>query len=116
MLICAGMTAGLLAMTGCQSAAEWTAKTVSGYATLEERLQSENDFIRQYAEVEQVRLACTPGIQKSAEEQLAIVEALATQGAIDLVAKNAIDDCTIPEAMRVAAIKRVIYAHVLANI
>lgn len=115
-LICAGMAAGLLAMTGCQSAAEWTAKTVSGYATLEERLQSENEFVRQYAEVEQVRLACTPGTQKSAEEQLAIVEALATQGSIDLVAKNAIDDCTIPEAMRVAAIKRVVYVDVLEKI
>ncbi|MGN0855797.1 MAG: hypothetical protein ACI4QJ_00115 [Candidatus Spyradenecus sp.] len=115
-LICAGMTAGLLAMTGCQSAAEWTARTVSGYATLEERLQSENEFVRQYAEVEQVRLACTPGTQKSAEEQLAIVEALATQGSIDLVAKNAIDDCTIPEAMRVAAIKRVIHEEVLEKI
>lgn len=115
-LICAGMAAGLLAMTGCQSAAELTAKTFSGYASLEERLQSENEFIRKYAEIEQVRLACSPETQKSAEEQLAIVEALATQGSIDVVAKNAIDECTIPEAMRIAAIKRVVAREVLEAI
>lgn len=115
-LICAGMAAGLLAMTGCQSADVWLAKTLSGYASLEERLQSEDYYIRTYAEIEQVCLACSPETQKSAEEQLAIVEALATQVSIDLVAKNAIDDCTIPEAMRVAAIKRVVAREVFEAI